>query len=94
MSFDPMAPLGAHVVELPSEIYPDTKPDPATTADARRQALERFWNEQERYQIEAHAWELFRDAMNRGVHVGYSLREAFANAETFAAEAAKRRAAK
>lgn len=92
MSFDPMAPLGAHVVELPSGLYPDT--DPATTADARRQALERFWGEQERFQIEAHAWELFRDAMRDDQPAGQALRLAFEQAEAFAAEAAKRRAAK
>ena len=68
--------------------------DPASTADARRAALERFWGEQERYQIEAHAWELFRDAINEGVGVTQALCDAFEQAEAVAAEAAKRRAAK
>ncbi len=68
--------------------------DPASTADARRAALERFWGEQERYQIEAHAWELFRDAINEGVGVTQALCDAFEQAEAFAAEAAKRRGAK
>ena len=72
----------------------DTAADPASTADARRRALEGFWREQENCQLETRAWELFRDAMNRGTHVGDSLREAFAYAEAFAAEAANRRAAK